>query len=141
RVLRSSGALVRLAMAGTPLQRTVRALIGKTLSTIRPASDKALGLISGISIAYAAPHGAHPLTAKRAPDLSLREGRLYQLLRDGTFVLVTPVGTVTPTTRNPLVHAHWTGGRTATLLVRPDGYIAWASDHADPAALQAALTR
>ncbi|MFB7187684.1 FAD-dependent oxidoreductase [Streptomyces sp. NPDC056230] len=141
RVLRSSGALVRLAMAGTPLQRTVRALIGKTLSTIRPASDKALGLISGISIAYATPHGAHPLTAKRAPDLSLREGRLYQLLRDGTFVLVTPVGTVTPTTRNPLVHAHWTGGRTATLLVRPDGYIAWASDHADPAALQAALTR
>ncbi|MFB6941660.1 FAD-dependent oxidoreductase [Streptomyces sp. NPDC060286] len=141
RVLRSSGALVRLAMAGTPLQRTVRALISKTLSTIRPASDKALGLISGISIAYAAPRGAHPLTAKRAPDVSLREGRLYQLLRDGTFVLVTPAGAVAPATPNPLVHAHWTGGRTTTLLVRPDGYIAWASDRADPAALQAALTR
>ncbi|MFE3901633.1 hypothetical protein ACFXPY_15115 [Streptomyces sp. NPDC059153] len=26
------------------------------------------------------------------------------------------------------------------MLVRPDGRIAWASDHADPAALQAALT-
>ncbi|MFC9624952.1 hypothetical protein ACFTXM_35010 [Streptomyces sp. NPDC056930] len=32
-------------------------------------------------------------------------------------------------------------GRCRTgLLVRPDGRIAWASDHADPAALQAALT-
>lgn len=89
-VLRSSGALVRLAMARTPLQRTVRSLAARALSTLRPISDKAIGMVSGISIAYRAPRGAHPLTAKRAPDLSLREGRLHQLLRDGTFVLVTP---------------------------------------------------
>lgn len=141
RVLRSSGALVRLAMARTPLQRTVRTIVAKVLSTIRPASDKAIGLVSGISIAYPAPRGAHPLTAKRAPDLSLREGRLHQLLRDGTFVLVTPTDAATPASPAALVHAHWRGDRTTTLLVRPDGYIAWASDHADPAALQAALTR
>ncbi|MET9656450.1 FAD-dependent monooxygenase [Streptomyces sp. NPDC006510] len=141
RVLRSSGALVRLAMARTPLQRTVRTIAAKVLSAIRPASDKAIGMVSGISIAYPAPRGAHPLTAKRAPDLSLREGRLHQLLRDGTFVLVTPGGAATPASPTPLVHAHWRGDRTTTLLVRPDGYIAWASDHADPAALRAALTR
>ncbi|MFE7109117.1 FAD-dependent monooxygenase [Streptomyces sp. NPDC057575] len=140
-VLRTSGALVRLAMARTPLQRTVRTIAARALATIRPASDKAIGMVSGIAIAYRAPRGAHPLTAKRAPDLSLREGRLHQLLRDGAFVLVTPTGAATPASPAPLVHAHWQGDRTTTLLVRPDGYIAWASDHPDPAALQAALTR
>ncbi|WP_406382196.1 FAD-dependent monooxygenase [Streptomyces sp. NBC_01618] len=139
-VLRSSGALVRLAMARTPLQRTVRALAATVLYTIRPAADKAIGQVSGISIAYAAPRGAHPLTAKRAPDLSLQEGRLHQLLRDGTFVLVTPVDTTTPASPIPLVHAHWKSDRTTSLLIRPDGYIAWAGDHADPAALQTAVT-
>ncbi|MFD5189100.1 FAD-dependent monooxygenase [Streptomyces sp. NPDC058357] len=139
-VLRSSGALARLAMARTPLQRTVRGIAAKALSTLRPISDKAIGMVSGISIAYRAPRGAHPLAAKRAPDLSLREGRLHQLLRDGTFVLVTPPGTAVPASPTPLVHAHWRSDRTTTLLVRPDGYIAWASDHTDPAALRAALT-
>ncbi|MEV6163871.1 FAD-dependent oxidoreductase [Streptomyces sp. NPDC052052] len=140
-VLRSSGALVRLAMARTPLQRTVRALAAKALDMLRPASDKAIGLISGLSIAYTAPRGAHPLTAKRALDLSLQEGRLHHLLRGGTFVLVTPAGVTAPASPAPLVHAHWKGDRSTALLVRPDGYIAWASDHTDPAALRAALAR
>ncbi|MFF1646125.1 FAD-dependent monooxygenase [Streptomyces sp. NPDC058240] len=141
KVLRSSGALVRLAMARTPLQRTVRTIATTVLSMVRPASDKVIGMVSGISIAYPAPRGAHPLTAKRAPDLSLREGRLHQLLRDGAFVLVTPDGAAAPASPAPLVHAHWRGDRTTTLLIRPDGYIAWASEHADPTALRAALAR
>ncbi|MFF9351453.1 FAD-dependent monooxygenase [Streptomyces sp. NPDC014734] len=142
-VLRSSGALVRLAMASTPLQRTIRALITSALSTLRPASAKAVGMVSGLSIAYTAPRGSHPLTAKRAPDLNLREGRLYALLGDGAFVLITPAGTDTdiPAPSFPLVRAHWRNDRTTALLVRPDGYIAWAGDHSDPAALRAALTR
>ncbi|MGW1191020.1 FAD-dependent monooxygenase [Streptomyces sp. NPDC002559] len=141
RVLRSSGAIVRLAMAHTPLQRAVRTVAAKMLSGVRPASDKLIGMVSGISIAYSAPRGAHPLTSKRAPDLSLREGRLHQLLRDGVFVLVTPADATAPASPAPLVHAHWQGERDTTLLVRPDGYIAWAGDHADPAALRSALAR
>ncbi|MDK0520188.1 FAD-dependent monooxygenase [Streptomyces sp. ML-6] len=141
RVLRSSGAIVRLAMAHTPLQRAVRTAASKMLAGLRPASDKLIGMVSGISIAYPAPRGAHPLTSKRAPDLSLREGRLHQLLRDGAFVLVTPAGATAPVSPAPLVHAHWQGERDTALLVRPDGYIAWASDHADPEALRSALTR
>ncbi|MFI9629508.1 FAD-dependent monooxygenase [Streptomyces sp. NPDC052042] len=140
-VLRSSGALIRLAMAKSPLQRTARAAATTVLSTFRTASDKAIGMVSGLSISYAPPNGAHPLTAKRAPDLGLREGRLHQLLRDGTFVLVTPVGTPPPASPTPLVHAHWEGDRTTALLIRPDGYIAWAADHPDAAGLQTALAR
>ncbi|MEU3654344.1 FAD-dependent monooxygenase [Streptomyces sp. NPDC032161] len=140
-VLRSSGALIRLAMAKGPLQRAARTAATAVLSHVRPASGKVIGMVSGLAISYAAPRGAHPLTARRAPDLSLREGRLHQLLRGGTFALVTPADTPTPATPTPLAHAHWKDGRTTTLLIRPDGYIAWASERPDPAALQAALTR
>ncbi|MER7726227.1 FAD-dependent oxidoreductase [Streptomyces sp. NPDC096323] len=141
KVLRASGAIVRLAMARGPLQRTVRALVARALSAVRPASDRAIGMISGIGIGYAAPRGSHRLTGKRAPDLGLVEGRLHHLLGEGAFVLVTPAGVPTPASPAPVLHAHWPGDRTTALLVRPDGYIAWAADRTDPAALQAALAR
>ncbi|MEU1466684.1 FAD-dependent oxidoreductase [Streptomyces sp. NPDC005761] len=140
-VLRASGAIVRLAMAHSPLQRAARALVTRALSVVRPASDRAIGMISGIGIGYAAPRGSHRLTGRRAPDLSLAEGRLHQLLGEGAFVLITPAGVPTPTSPAPVLHAHWAGDRATALLVRPDGYIAWADDRSDPAALKAALAR
>ncbi|MFE9406683.1 FAD-dependent monooxygenase [Streptomyces sp. NPDC006530] len=139
-VLRSSGALVRLAMAHNPLQRAVRSLAVQILGTLRPAADKAMGMISGIGISYRAERGAHPLTGKRAPDLDLTQGRLYELLRRGEFVLVTPPDSGVGTPRG-VVGAHWRSGRGDSLLVRPDGYVAWANNHPDPAGLGAALAR
>ncbi|WP_406463073.1 FAD-dependent oxidoreductase [Streptomyces sp. NBC_00111] len=138
-VLRASGTLIRLAMARTPSQRLARTVVTHALSLVRPASDKVIGRISGVGISYAAPRGSHRLTGTRAPDLRLAEGRLLELLREGAFVLVTPPDTPGFTGPAPLVHAHWTGDRTTTLLIRPDGYIAWAGEHADPAALRQAL--
>ncbi|WP_261994054.1 FAD-dependent oxidoreductase [Streptomyces sp. t39] len=130
-VLRSSGAIVRLAMAHTPLQRAARSLAARFLGSVRPAAGRAMGMVSGIGIAYRAPRGAHPLTGRRAPDLRLAEGRLYELLRAGAFVLIEAENgdvATPPLPPGPVVRAHWTGGRRRpTLLVRPDGYIAWAS--------------
>ncbi|MDN3295602.1 FAD-dependent monooxygenase [Streptomyces ficellus] len=130
-VLRSSGILVRLAMAHTPVQRAVRAAAAGFLNTVSPAATKAMGMISGIGIAYDAGRGAHPLTGKRAPDLALTEGRLYELLRRGGFVLIGPRGAAPQTPGVPVpgsvIRASWANGaRRATVLVRPDGYIAWA---------------
>ncbi|WP_433572116.1 FAD-dependent monooxygenase [Streptomyces sp. CA-251247] len=138
-VLRSSGGIVRLAMAHTPLRRAVRSLLSRFVSATRPAAAKAMGMISGIGIAYDRPRGAHRLTGTRAPDLELGEGRLYELLRKGEFVLVTPsTGTgasaeaadprAIPTVPGSVVRAHWGSGRGDSLLIRPDGYIAWAED-------------
>ncbi|MGW1138400.1 FAD-dependent oxidoreductase [Streptomyces zhihengii] len=130
-VLRSSGAIVRLAMAHTPLQRAARSLAARFLNTVRPAAARAMGMISGIGIAYSAPRGAHPLAGRRAPDLKLAEGRLYELLRAGTFVLIEAADGTTatpPPAPGAVVRAHWAAGRRhPALLVRPDGYIAWAS--------------
>ncbi|MFP1628908.1 FAD-dependent monooxygenase [Streptomyces sp. 5K101] len=132
-VLRSSGAIVRLAMARTPLQRAVRSLAARVLGSVRPAARKAMGVVSGIGISYRAPRGAHPLTGRRAPDLRLAEGRLYELLRKGEFVLIGPTDeaalatAAAPAAPGRVIRAHWPTGRRTALLVRPDGYIAWAA--------------
>ncbi|MET7619889.1 FAD-dependent monooxygenase [Streptomyces sp. NPDC005408] len=127
-VLRSSGTIVRLAMAHTPLQRAARSLASRFLNAVRPASARAMGVISGIGISYDAPRGAHRLTGKRAPDLELTEGRLYELLREGQFVLVAPEGETpaAPAAPGSVIRAHWATDRRGALLIRPDGYIAWA---------------
>ncbi|GAA2431779.1 FAD-dependent oxidoreductase [Streptomyces macrosporus] len=147
-VLRSSGAIIRLAMAHTPLQRAVRSAGAAVLARVRPLSDRAVGMISGIAIAYPAPWGAHPLTGRRAPDLALAGGtRLHEALRAGGFVLVTPADenptALAAEADRRITRVHWAGDRRTALLVRPDGYIAWATDERDPArratALRAAL--
>lgn len=127
-VLRSSGAIVRLAMAHTPLRRAARSLASRFLNTVPPASAKAMGMISGIGISYGRTRGTHRLTGTRAPDLQLAEGRLYELLRKGEFVLVAPADETpaAPTAPGRVIRAHWATDRRTALLVRPDGYIAWA---------------
>jgi hypothetical protein len=109
--------------------------------------------VSGIGIAYAAPRGEHRLAGRRAPDVRLASGkagetRLYEILRDGRFVLLAPAYP------GAAIGRRWTGRvdfatpADATLpmvLPRPDGYVAWATDQTAPAsrdaALRTALTR
>ncbi|MGW8764633.1 FAD-dependent oxidoreductase [Streptomyces sp. NPDC055815] len=133
-VLRSSGAIVRLAMAHTPLTRAARSLAARFLNAVRPASARAMGMISGIGISYAPTPGAGRPSGRRAPDVQLREGRLYELLRQGEFVLIAPEGAsptlpkTAPVTPKHLVRATWTDpAKQAAALIRPDGYVHWAS--------------
>ncbi|TMR99788.1 FAD-dependent monooxygenase [Nonomuraea basaltis] len=141
-VLRMSGMLVRAALLHGFVARTLRAAAGTILSTVRPLADKAAAMISGVGIAYRAPRGAHKLTGQRAPDVRLAEGRLNELQRGGRFVLITPAGQTTDVpVPNQVVRAHWAGDRRTTALVRPDGYLCWATEKPnDGAALRAALS-
>ncbi|MEU0436975.1 FAD-dependent monooxygenase [Streptomyces sp. NPDC006290] len=145
-VLRSSGGIVRLAMAKRPWTRALRAGITTVLGHVGPARRRAAGCITGIGYAYGAPRGAHPLTGTRAPDLALRSGRLYEALRGGRFVLIAPepyeAGGIgrTEERADRLGVERWAGERRTTALVRPDGYVAWAAESPDPAAVEAALT-
>ncbi|MFF5506004.1 FAD-dependent oxidoreductase [Streptomyces roseolus] len=133
-VLRSSGTLIRLAMAHTPATRALRAAVTTVLSLVRPASAKALGMISGLGIAYAPTPGGGRTSGRRAPDVPLREGRLHELLRAGEFVLIAPEGAApalppsAPTAAARVVRATWTDpDRRTAALVRPDGYVHWSS--------------
>jgi hypothetical protein len=95
------------------------------------------------------PRGEHRLVGRRAPDVRLASGdagqtRLYEILRGGRFVLLTPAGS------GAAIGRGWTGRvdpatpADATLLmvlVRPDGYVAWATDETAPASRDAALRK
>jgi 2-polyprenyl-6-methoxyphenol hydroxylase-like FAD-dependent oxidoreductase len=143
-VLRSSGGIVRLAMVKRPWSIAGRAVLASFLNVARPIRDKMIGQITGIGYAYPAPRGAHRLTGHRAPDIALQEGRLYEALREGEFVLVAPEDAdykAGDGTTGRAVVTHWASDRRTTVLVRPDGYVAWAADEADAGAVRAALER
>jgi hypothetical protein len=87
---------------------------------------------------------AHPLTGRRVPDLRLagEPARLYEALRQGTFVLVgRDVADIAAPWAGRVVTAAPASGLHSTLLVRPDGYAAWAAEDPDPDEVRRALTR
>ncbi|MER8001413.1 FAD-dependent monooxygenase [Streptomyces sp. NPDC095613] len=139
-VLRTSGSLLRLALAGNAPLRALRSAAAEVVNRVGPVSDRAVRTVSGIGISYPRPRGAHPLVGRRAPDLALTSGRLYEALRQGRFVLVRPTGSPGPYGADDhvlTVESARNGRR--TLLIRPDGHIAWASDEPDPDGLRRAL--
>jgi 2-polyprenyl-6-methoxyphenol hydroxylase-like FAD-dependent oxidoreductase len=151
-VLRTSGALLRTALTRPRALRAARQAIARTATRLPRMARRVTRTISGIGIAYPAPRGAHPITGRRAPDVPLAghgPKSLYQALRPGRFVLVTPPDTPVPASLMTgwagRVEVATAGGDTHTLvLVRPDGYIAWAAGDAElagGAAIRAALTR
>ncbi|WP_328871414.1 FAD-dependent monooxygenase [Streptomyces sp. NBC_00287] len=140
---RSSGAIVRLAMVKYPWTLAMRSALTTAINTINPIRRKLALQITGIGVRYAAPNGAHRLTGSRVADVDLESGRLYEALRGGRFVLVTPHECADKTgLEDRLTVERRTdrgrGSRT-TVLVRPDGYVAWAADTPDPATVEAAV--
>jgi 2-polyprenyl-6-methoxyphenol hydroxylase-like FAD-dependent oxidoreductase len=140
-VLRSSGGIVRLAMARRPWELALRAALTTVLDHVGPARRRMLGQLTGIGYKYAAPRSAHPLTGTRVPDVALADGgRLHESLRGGRFVLITPAPSLDPGPRKDrLAVERWASGRRTTVLVRPDGYVGWAKEEATPADIEAAL--
>ncbi|MFJ8361694.1 FAD-dependent monooxygenase [Streptomyces sp. NPDC093984] len=138
-VLRSSGGIVRLAMAKRPWTLALRTVLAAAVTHVGPLRRRVTGQVTGIGYAYAAPRGAHPLTGRRIPDVALTGGRLYEALRGGRFVLITPGPYDADGRKDRLAVEHWAGGRRTTVLVRPDGYVAWAAEAPDAAQVEAAL--
>jgi hypothetical protein len=93
---------------------------------------------------------SHPLSGRLVPDWTLDDGRrITDLLHDARGILLDGTGGAAATAAAP-----WAGrvdavvgpsaDGPAAMLVRPDGYVAWAADTfgpADGAGLQKALRR
>jgi 2-polyprenyl-6-methoxyphenol hydroxylase-like FAD-dependent oxidoreductase len=115
-VLRSSGALIRMAMIRSRAARALRNVLGSVLLALPPVVRRATGTVSGIGIGYPG--------APRAADVTLRGGgRLYEALREGRHVLLTP-RPLSGYGERLLVAAPQADTDEAVLL-RPDGYVAW----------------
>ncbi|MET7334440.1 FAD-dependent oxidoreductase [Nonomuraea sp. NPDC005650] len=89
-ILAITDRLTRMVLTGSRLQLELgRRAMAAALRT-GPGRRRILGLLSGLEISYPPPTpGAHPLTGRRAPDGPTTGGRLYEVLRDGRFVLIS----------------------------------------------------
>ncbi|PSK97236.1 2-polyprenyl-6-methoxyphenol hydroxylase-like FAD-dependent oxidoreductase [Haloactinopolyspora alba] len=133
-VVQGSGTLLRMALLGPAPLRAVRNAAGSAVARIGPIERKAGEFVSGLAIAYPRPRGEHSLVGSRVPDVTVvgpdGAGRLYERLRDGRFVLLTGQdhhGLIEPWADR--VNVVTTVDRSQGLtLVRPDGYVAWATD-------------
>ncbi|MEU4560695.1 FAD-dependent monooxygenase [Actinoplanes sp. NPDC023936] len=115
-VLRSSGALIRMAMLRSRPARLTRNAVGAALLAVPAVTRRAAGVISGIGIGYPG--------VPRAADQPLRSGqRLYEALREGKHVLIA-AGDF-PGYRDRLRVAAPVTDTDQAVLVRPDGYVAW----------------
>jgi 2-polyprenyl-6-methoxyphenol hydroxylase-like FAD-dependent oxidoreductase len=148
-VLRFSGSLLRVARIRSDGVRTGIRELAAVGMHFPPFSNMAARVISGLSVHYPAGHDAHPLGGKRMPDVPLAGGgRLYELLRSGRFILLDGAGQALPAAdgwADRIRIAERTRPHPSLILVRPDGYIAWASDEPDDhkrdREARAALTR
>lgn len=149
RVLGTSGLILRGALLRPRVLRAVRDMVLRAATRFTPITRRMAGTVSGIDLAYRRPPGAHPLVGRRAPDIPLAGGSartLHRALRRGRFLLVMPPD-ADPDTARPAgwadrVDVATAGGATRhAVLVRPDGYIAWAGGTDRRAsAIRAALT-
>ncbi|WP_406201180.1 FAD-dependent monooxygenase [Kitasatospora sp. NBC_01560] len=157
-VLRTSGALVRMVLAHSAPTRALRGALATLAEHLDVVAERGARTVSGIGIRYAAPKDSHQLAGRRVPDLRLTalkepgtEGpaapeRLYEALRGGKFVLVSndELSAAEPwadrlTTAAPAdPHGKL---RDTVLLVRPDGYAAWAAVDPGRGELRAALAQ
>jgi hypothetical protein len=142
-VLRSSGALVRLALIKPLPIRIARNVLSGAVLRMPMVADRAMGNVSGVGIEYGRPKGAHPSVGKRAEDLPLTSNgtdaptRLYELLRDSRFALIgrsAEDASLAEPWKTDVAYAVSAQLPHALLLIRPDGYVAWATDEANPQA-------
>ena len=149
RVLQST--IVQVALSDPDLRhQVVRETVGDLLSMDEPRKRFAARM-SGLDIHYDLGAG-HPLLGRRMPDLDLQTAagptRTFTLLHDARPVLLvfgTPGGfDVAPwSDRVPMIEATYDGvwelpvigevSAPATVLIRPDGHVAFAGDGTDPA--------
>ena len=126
-VLRTTDAFNQVVLGRSKVQRIARTIVIGTLTRVPKTRRLMREFLSGIGIAYPHKRGDNPLVGRRMPDVDCNGTRVYELLRQGKFVLITasPVDIV----RDDIVHVVGVHPELpGAVLVRPDSYVAWAED-------------
>ncbi|MUM18096.1 hypothetical protein BI330_16885 [Mycobacterium sp. CBMA 623] len=142
-VLALTDGLTKLTLSRSRIRQVLQPMLLRGMMTIPPIRDRFLGRGTGIGIAYAHRRGDHPLVGTRVRDLGSAP-RLYELMRDGKFVLLDGTGGALAEAARPWAdsaNVFPVGAKVkgpSAVLVRPDGYVGWATD-ADGAQVQREL--
>ena len=139
RVLRQSGMMARGVTLHPRVARAVRNFLAPRMLRRPRVRDAVAGSFAGTELRYPRLRGEHRLVGTRATEIPLREGRLTRLQRCGGFVVIRESGEA-PLDIPGVVDAERTDPGPA-VLVRPDGYIAWAGSSSDRDGLTTALAR
>jgi 2-polyprenyl-6-methoxyphenol hydroxylase-like FAD-dependent oxidoreductase len=126
RVLRQSGLMMRAVTLHPRPARWLRDRIAPWALSRPRIRDVVSGSFAGTTLRYTGSRGEHRLAGTRATEVPLAEGRLTELQRQPGFILVRDRDSG-PVPDAGLSQARRTDTGPA-LLVRPDGYIAWAGD-------------
>jgi 2-polyprenyl-6-methoxyphenol hydroxylase-like FAD-dependent oxidoreductase len=126
-VLRMTDAFNQLVLDTSMVRRAVRGFALATIIRIPRTRRMIAERLSGIGIAYPHSRDEDWLVGRRMPDIECDGKRAYELLRDGKFVLVTALPVELD--RPDIVHAVDKHPELPdAVLVRPDSYVAWASE-------------
>jgi hypothetical protein len=122
-------------MRPEPHARAIAGVVRDLINT-KDGTSYFIEKISGVLQRYDLP-GDHPLIGRSAPDIEFEEGsRLGLLLHDGTGLLLDFTANKALST----LSRKWTGRvkyvaaqpkdskELTALLIRPDGFVAWAAD-------------
>jgi 2-polyprenyl-6-methoxyphenol hydroxylase-like FAD-dependent oxidoreductase len=127
RVLLQSGMIARGATLHRRPAIWIRNLLAPNLLRISAVQDFVAGSFAGTTLRY----GRRGPVGTRADAIPLVEGRLTHLQRGGGFVLIREYGAAPVETPGMLQAER--ADRGPAVLVRPDGYIAWAGASAQAA--------
>jgi 2-polyprenyl-6-methoxyphenol hydroxylase-like FAD-dependent oxidoreductase len=139
RVVVQSGLMARGVTLHPRIARGMRNLVAPRLLRRPRVRDAVAGSFAGTELRYPHESGQDQLIGTRATEIPLRQGKLTHLQRSAGFVLIREQG-AEPLGDPRLVDAERTDAG-AAVLVRPDGYIAWAGDSSDREGWMTALRR
>jgi 2-polyprenyl-6-methoxyphenol hydroxylase-like FAD-dependent oxidoreductase len=143
RVLLQSGLMARGVTLHPRGARRLRNLLAPRVLRIPRVRDAVAGSFAGTTLRYAHRGGESSLVGTRGTQIPLTQGRLTQLQSQfpspAGFVFIRERGS-SPVDAAELLQAERADSGPA-VLVRPDGYIAWAGDSADRSAWAAALAQ
>ncbi|SNS35264.1 pentachlorophenol monooxygenase [Rhodococcoides kyotonense] len=123
RVIRMSGGTMRMLLVQSSIAKRMRNTVVDTVLRRPRLASKIAVMFSGVGIAYGHRRGEHRLVGTRAPDVPTATGRLFEDLRRPGFVLVLEKDSGAAGFAGHVTYRRDDG---PAMLVRPDGYVAWA---------------